>query len=123
VKVLSPELSSDDVFRRRFEREARLSLSLKHPNLLRVIDAGAHDGLLYLVMDLIQTGSGGWRPGDGVLSPRATLDALAQVFAGVQALHDAGIVHRDLKPENVLWTRARAGQRVAQLLRRRAGGA
>ena len=45
LKVLTPELSSDDRFRQRFIRESRLAVSIDHPNIIPVYDAGEADGL------------------------------------------------------------------------------
>src|SRR5215217_8233480 len=54
LKVLAPELSSNNDFRGRFLRESRLAATLDHPNVVTVYDAGDIDGALYLAMRLVQ---------------------------------------------------------------------
>src|SRR4249919_3469311 len=50
LKVLAPELASDDVFRARFLEESRIAASLNHPNVIPIYDMGSQDGLLYIAM-------------------------------------------------------------------------
>jgi serine/threonine protein kinase len=47
LKVLSPELATDDMFRARFLAESRIAASLNHPNVIPIYDMGSHEGLLY----------------------------------------------------------------------------
>lgn len=98
--------NSSDEARQRYRREVRLSLPLRHPNLVAFYDFGEHGGRAYLVMELVDgtTLDNAW-----VQEPlRVRLGWLAQVADGVQALHDAGILHRDLKPANVMVTGQKA---------------
>ena len=53
VKLLRPELADDDDFRERFEREAHLAAAIEHPNVVPIYEAGECDGLLYVVMRLV----------------------------------------------------------------------
>src|SRR6266550_9276908 len=50
LKVLSPELSSDDAFRERFLREAKMAAAIDHPNVIPIYDTGLHEDSLYIVM-------------------------------------------------------------------------
>ncbi|MDA3960466.1 MAG: serine/threonine-protein kinase [Planctomycetota bacterium] len=108
VKVLkSDNAGSDPEYRERFRREARLAARLEHPGLVRVIDFGEEDGVLYLVMDLVDGFSL-----DRFLSRRkdpmtelTVLKLLLAVALGMQTAHGAGIIHRDLKPANILISR------------------
>src|SRR5437867_13363742 len=54
LKVLAPELASDERFRERFVVEAELAASLEHPNVVPIHDAGEADGLLYIATRLIE---------------------------------------------------------------------
>src|ERR1022692_1446017 len=50
LKVLAPELATDDVFRARFLEESRIAASLNHPNVIPIYDVGPCDDLLYIAM-------------------------------------------------------------------------
>jgi len=101
VKVLNPaNLSATGAAR--FEREARLSQELVHPNLIRVYESGVHGGQRYLVMELVPGVSLEETLRRGPLPP-AEVRALGQALcAGLAAAHARGVLHRDLKPANVL---------------------
>jgi serine/threonine protein kinase len=103
LKLIKPELSGDDDFRRRFRRESELAASVRQPNVVTIYQAGEHDGSLFVTMDLI----------DGVdlrtvLAQHGRLDVVTaaemtvQVAAALDAAHACGLVHRDVKPGNVL---------------------
>jgi predicted enzyme related to lactoylglutathione lyase len=83
--------------------EARNLARLNHPNVVAVYDAGADNGLLYLVMELID---GQNLRGFLADQKRRDWNGLARTFSeaarGLSAVHEAGLVHRDVKPENVL---------------------
>ena len=101
IKIL-PQLVSDNPERlRRFEQEARAAGALNHPNILAVYDVGTHDGIPYLVTELLDGSSLRTRLMAGPLPSRKATDYGIQIAHGLAAAHDKGIVHRDLKPDNV----------------------
>jgi Tol biopolymer transport system component len=104
AKVLPREFSSDLDRLRRFEQEARAASALNHPGILTVFDVGTHEGLPYLVTELLEgetlRGALDERP---LPLPRAC-DLAIQIARGLAAAHDKGIAHRDLKPENLFVT-------------------
>src|ERR1700740_3731028 len=53
LKVLAPELATNDVFRARFLEESRIAASLNHPNVIPIYDVGSLDGLLYIAMRFV----------------------------------------------------------------------
>ncbi|MFZ2493960.1 MAG: protein kinase [Thermoanaerobaculia bacterium] len=105
VKVLARHLSHDSTALHRFEQEARAAGRLNHPNILAIYDTGMHDGVPYIVSELLDGQSLRARLKDGPLPPRKATDYALQLVRGLAAAHDKGIVHRDLKPENVFITR------------------
>jgi serine/threonine protein kinase len=103
VKVVTTELSQDDVFLRRFRREVRAAEKISHPNVVPVLDHGEEGGLPYLVQRLIPGGSLADRIAvRGRLELAYTVELLAAAAEGIDALHAAGLVHRDIKPANIL---------------------
>lgn len=107
VKILKlPDtLKGDDRTRmvRRFEREARLTSRLQHPNSIRVFDYGeTEDGRPYLVMELLRgpTLKAVLRS-EGHLSAWRVARIARQMCKALQEAHSLGVVHRDLKPDNV----------------------
>jgi serine/threonine protein kinase len=102
LKVVTTELSQDDVFLRRFRREVKAAQKIEHPNVVPVLDDGVEGGLPYLVQRLIPGGSLADRVEKGPLSLDEAVRLLAGAAAGIDALHGAGLVHRDIKPANIL---------------------
>src|SRR6266480_8132807 len=56
LKALAPELSSDDAFRERFLREAKMAAGIDHPNVIPIYDTGLHGESLYIVMRFVSGG-------------------------------------------------------------------
>ena len=103
LKLIAGDRAADPDFRARFEREARLTASIDHPNVIPVYAAGEEDGLLYLVMRYVDgTDLRHLLRDHGPLPPRRVDALIAQVAAALDAAHAAGLVHRDVKPANVL---------------------
>ena len=103
VKVVTTELTQDDVFLRRFRREVKAAQKISHPNVVPVLDHGDQGGLPYLVQRLIPGGSLADRiASSGALSVPEAVAMLGQAAGGIDALHAAGLVHRDIKPANIL---------------------
>lgn len=113
LKLLSPALGHEMAYRNRFLREARTLARLESPQVVRVYDAGEHDGVLYIATQLIPGGDlDDYLRARGRLAPHEAVELLRQVAIGVQAGHRLGILHRDIKPANVLLDRAGARLRA-----------
>jgi serine/threonine-protein kinase len=103
LKLMSPELALDQRFRERFSREAELAMSLEHPNVVPIHDAGDIDGRLYLAMRLVEgTDLRALLHAEGALDPARAVAICRQVASALDAAHAQGLVHRDVKPSNVL---------------------
>ncbi|HUA05024.1 MAG TPA: serine/threonine-protein kinase [Solirubrobacteraceae bacterium] len=116
LKVIAPELASDPAFRERFQREARLLASVDDPHVVPVYEADEVDDKLLLSMRWIDGGDlAGEIARTGSLEPERAQQLLAQVAAGLDAVHEHGLVHGDLKPANMLIERRSAGGERAYL--------
>ena len=103
LKLVAPSLARDERFRERFARESELVMSLEHPNVVPIYDAGDVDGRVYLAMRLVDgTDLRSLLRAEGALEPDRAIAICAQIAAALDAAHARGLVHRDVKPSNVL---------------------
>jgi serine/threonine protein kinase len=103
LKVISPPLLEEDRFRRCFERESTLAASIEHPHVLPVYEAGEHEGLMFIAMQLVPgCDLGRLIATDWPLDPVIAVRIVSQVASALDAAHARGLVHRDVKPANVL---------------------
>ena len=117
MKLLHGELARNRDTMRRFRREAEAASRLNHPNTVQVFDFGSSEGMMYLVMELVD----GEDLGDiirreGTLPFARVARLCAQVCASLGEAHQAGIVHRDLKPENVMVSQPEGHEERAKVL-------
>jgi serine/threonine-protein kinase len=104
VKILKPQHAGDRVVRLRLTSEAQAAARLSHPNVAAVYDVGDHEGLPYIVMELVRGGTLARRLRDGPMDQQEAVKLTTEVLAALDAAHRAGILHRDIKPGNILLT-------------------
>ena len=103
VKLLRAELAGDPEAVARFHREARSASKLDHDHIIRVTDFGqSDDGLLFLVMELLDGESLAQVVHRGALPWRQAARLCREVAQGLGHAHEQGVIHRDLKPENII---------------------
>ena len=103
IKVLRGDLSNDEKFVRRFQREALSASSLSHPNIVEMYDVGEDNGIYYIVMEYVEGQTlKQLLKRRGSLTLSETIDIMLQLTDGMAHAHDSYIVHRDLKPQNIM---------------------
>ncbi|KAF0232427.1 MAG: serine/threonine protein kinase [bacterium] len=117
IKVISPDLVTDDKFIKRFEREADLGKLLKHSNIVGVEEFGqTEDRMFFIAMEFV--------PGEtlktylaksGALTPNRSLELLTPLCEALDFAHNHNVLHRDLKPENILVAKGFNGKEILKL--------
>ena len=116
VKVLPPSKAKDAEGFGRFQREARIALKLKHPNVVRTFEVGQDDKLHFLVLEYLEG-----ETLEELLKRRKQLPSaealkiVHQALLGLQHLHEQDVVHRDLKPANLMLA-AQSGETTVKIL-------
>jgi eukaryotic-like serine/threonine-protein kinase len=105
LKMLWPTAAADESRVDWFLREARVTASIDHPNVVKVYDVGVFEGRPYIVVELLEGETLRARLNRGRLTLSAACEVASDVAKGLVTAHAAGLVHRDLKPENIFLTR------------------
>lgn len=113
LKVLTPAMSQDDEFLRRFHRDAPIAAQLFHPNILEVHDHGELDGRLWIAMDHVDSIDAAqlMRERFPVVLPVDEVLAMVTAVAGaLDYAYQRGLVHRDVKPASIQLSRPGEGE-------------
>ena len=105
LKLMRSNVASDDaVFVKRFLREAKLTNSITHPNIVKVFDVGNDfkSGTLFIAMEYVEGKTLLQLMKEKTLSEEELKSILVSMTNALQALYDAQIVHRDIKPSNIM---------------------
>lgn len=103
IKVLRGDLSGDEKFVRRFQREALSASSLSHPNIVEIYDVGEDNGDYFIVMEYVNGLTlKQLLKKRGKLTTSEVIDIMLQITSAMGVAHDSLIIHRDLKPQNIL---------------------
>ena len=115
LKVIKPGMDTRQVIAR-FDAERQALAVMDHPNIAKVLDAGATEsGRPYFVMELVRGIPITQYCDENNLPVRERLELFASVCQAIQHAHTKGIIHRDIKPTNVMVTR-QDGQPVVKVI-------
>jgi serine/threonine protein kinase/Tol biopolymer transport system component len=103
LKLLKPEIASDEKTIERFRNEIKLARKIAHKNIGRMFDLGKAEGTYFITMEYVpgQDLKGLIRQ-TGKLAVETTLSIAKQICEGLEEAHRLGVVHRDLKPSNIM---------------------
>lgn len=105
LKILHQSLSRDSALTAMFEREAKLTASILHPNVVKVYTVGQDQGYFFIAMELVDaTSLEGIIAKEGALDETKVLQIAHDVTKGLKAAHEEDLIHRDIKPGNMLVT-------------------
>jgi serine/threonine protein kinase/tetratricopeptide (TPR) repeat protein len=106
IKVMHGHLTEDPSFITRFKREAHSVASLRHPNIVQVIDFDVQDDEYYMVMEYIQGQTlKALLQRQGALPVAQALDIAIRLADALAYAHSQGMIHRDIKPANILFSK------------------
>ncbi len=106
LKLMRPNVATDQEFAKRFLRESKAMAAVNHPNVVAIHDAGEADGYLYMAIEfvdgidlskLLRT--------RGIVEEATAIKIMIGCCKGLEAIHLAGLVHRDIKPGNIFLDR------------------
>lgn len=115
LKILPRELTADDEFRQRFNREADLAANLYHEHIVGIHDRGEYQGQLWISMDYVEGTDAAellrTRYPSGMPKTQV-LEIISAVADALDYAHSRGLLHRDVKPSNILLTEATPRRRI-----------
>lgn len=104
IKVIPENLARDPAAIARFQSEAKTLAALSHPNIITIFDVGSHDGIYFVVMELLKGATLRELLLGGPLTLPKTLEISIPISEALSAAHGIHISHRDIKPENIFVT-------------------
>jgi serine/threonine-protein kinase len=104
IKTLLPEVAVSEQSLKRFIREIEVASSLQHPNVVRYIEHGTHNGIVYLVSEYVGGPDAAKlaKNRGGKLNYKEVAKIIEQTLAALDFAHNKGFVHRDIKEQNIL---------------------
>ena len=106
LKKILPHIATDPDFLDRFFHEIRIQISLKHPNIVELLDCSPTPRQAYIVMEFVDGGElHSLRRQAGRFPWEIALYVAREALSGLAVAHAKGVVHRDIKPQNIMWTR------------------
>lgn len=106
IKVTAPALAGSPLLVAKFLREAAILRKLDHPRIVRFLDLGEADGLLFFVMEYVAgTDMSKFLKDNGPVGVKTAVRTVLQLLSALEYAHGLGFVHRDIKPANLLLQR------------------
>ena len=102
LKLLPPELVSDELRVLRFQQEARTASALNHPNILTIFDIGEVESTHFIATEFVKGETLRGCLSANKMNVQRALNIVIQVASALGAAHEVGVVHRDIKPENIM---------------------
>jgi hypothetical protein len=103
IKLLPQQLTYDSQFVQRFQQEAILAASLRHPGIVTIHDVGEQAGVYYIVMEYLEgTTLEALLARQGALTPTQAARIVRQLADALDYAHGRGVIHRDIKPANIM---------------------
>ena len=117
LKVISPRYLADESARARFLREARAAGSVRHPNVAAVFQLGTSQENYFYAMEFVEGETlASLIKRSTCLDAKLALEIVAQVAAGLDAIHKQNLVHRDIKPSNIMVSSATDGAMSVKII-------
>ena len=104
IKLLRTDTVVSAEWLARFEREARLASSLKHPHICMIHELGEHAGQPFIAMERLEGRTMKQIIEEGPIAPDRVINFARQIADALDAAHRRGIIHRDIKPANLFVT-------------------
>lgn len=104
IKTLLPEVAVSDQSVKRFVREIEVASALRHPHIVRFIEHGEHNGMIFLVTEFVNgvDASRYAKDNGGRLDHRPVIEIISQILDALDYAHSSGFIHRDIKEQNIL---------------------
>jgi eukaryotic-like serine/threonine-protein kinase len=116
IKIMHDDIARERKLAERFKREATVAAKMKHPNLMRVLDAGeTRDKRPVMVLELAR-GNTLTQLLEISPAPRRVFALVKQILLGLEHAHAAGLIHRDLKPDNIMVELGPDGEEILRIV-------
>ncbi|MEL7498029.1 MAG: serine/threonine-protein kinase [Planctomycetota bacterium] len=103
LKILKPDLATDESYVKRFEREAQAAAALVQANIVQIYEVGCDQGFYYIAQEYVRGRNlKQYIDRHGAVEPVMAINVLRQSALALQKAGELGVVHRDIKPENIM---------------------